>query len=100
MLNSAAFAQWSGRDLSAQDAEVFACRHCGSIVVGLPDEHSVYFDPANPRRTSFYNGVGSFRCPLCQSDWYRGGAEKYQVRSVTREEFCTSPWAWLAYGET
>ena len=75
---------------------MFACRHCAGIVLALPDEHSVYFDPAKPERTSFYNGPPPIRCPLCRAVWYGRGTQQYQVRSVTRDEVSASGWAWLA----
>ena len=69
MVDPSAFEEWSGRDLSNQETDVSASGHCAGIVIGLPDEHSVYFDPTDPGKTSAYNRANRVRCPLCRAVW-------------------------------
>lgn len=96
MINEASFSRWSGRDLSTQQVEVLACRNCDGVAIGLPDEHSLYFDATDSQRTSFYGGARTIRCPMCDAIWYAGDGQAYRVRRVSPEEFGASAWAWLA----
>lgn len=90
------FLRWSGSDVSEQDVEAFECLGCKHVVIGIPAEHTVYYDPEDSRRASFYNGAGPIKCPICEAVWYRFGYREYRVRTVSTEELSQSKWARLS----
>jgi hypothetical protein len=74
--------------------EAFQCRGCGTIFIGLPDQHIALTDPEDLGATVPYGLPHKTHCPNCKSLWHDGGNTWYTSQQ-TRGELLKTQWAWI-----
>src|SRR3990172_5782667 len=87
-LDLAALDRWSNGVSKHEEVEVFGCRTCKALFVGLPDSHIGFCDPTNPAKTFTYNIPRKVKCPKCGATWYGGVGSKagYATDNASRAE--------------